>query len=96
MTSADNIRRLDDAMSDHGQPLPINKADLRAEAEARRSTVLDRLAVVRVNKTRNGEQIADLQDQNIALDAEAAELEMLADAMLSEIHAFDRIGQGRV
>ena len=95
MTTADNIRRLDDAAADRHQPLPIDKNALHKEAIARRETVLDRLAVVRVSKARNVEQIIAIEENSAALNAEQLELEQLADAMLSEIHAFDRIGQGR-
>lgn len=96
MTSTDNIRRLDDAMVERGQPIPINKAALYEEATARRGEVLDRLAVVRMAKQKNVAQIVNLEAANADLDDEQRELEMLADAMLSEIHAFDRIGQGRM
>lgn len=92
----DNIRRLDDAMAERGQPIPINKAALYEQAMARRSEVLDRLAVVRIARQKNIAQIVNLEAANADLDDEQRELEMLADAMLSEIHAFDRIGQGRV
>lgn len=95
MTAAANVSRLDDAMTERKQPLPINMADLKAEVEKRRDTVLDRLAVVRVNKQKNDQQVADLNDNSAALQAEASELEMMADAMLSEVHAFDRLMQGR-
>ena len=96
MTTTDNVRRLDDAMAERGQPIPISKAALYEEATARRSEVLDRLAVVRMAKQKNISQIVNLEAANADLDDEQRELEMLADAMLSEIHAFDRIGQGRV
>lgn len=92
----DNIRRLDDAMAERSQPIPINKAALYEQAMARRGEVLDRLAVVRIAKQKNIAQIVNLEAANADLDDEQRELEMLADAMLSEIHAFDRIGQGRV
>lgn len=94
MTTADNIRRLDDAMSERAQPLPISTADMRAKHEAERNTVLDRLAVVRAGTIKVDQQIADLEDHKEALLAEARQLERIADAQLTTIHEFDRIGQG--
>lgn len=92
----DNIRRLDDAMAERGQPIPISKSEMRAKAEADRNIILDRLAVVRTCILKDDQQIADLQDHKAALLAEQAELEQIADAQLTTIHMFDRIGQGRV
>ena len=95
MTAADNVTRLDDAMTERHQPIPINKAALHAEVRKRRDDVLDRLAVVRVSKQKNEAQIAALQEDIAQLNEEAHELELLADAMLTEMHAFDRMMQGR-
>lgn len=96
MTTADNVRRLDDAMAERGQPIPISTAEMRQSHEDHRNAVLDRLAVVRTGILKDDQQIADLQDHKAALLAEAKQLEAIADAQLTTIHAFDRIGQGRV
>lgn len=95
MTVAENISRLDDAMAGRNQPAPINAADLRNEVQGRRDQVLDRLAVVRVAKAKNAEQRAALDDHDEALTSETRDLEAMADAMLNEMHAFDRMMQGR-
>lgn len=95
MTTADNVARLDDAMAARNQPAPISAAALRKEVEGRRDQVLDRLAVVRVAKAKNAEQRAALDDHDAALASETRDLEAMADAMLNEMHAFDRMIQGR-
>lgn len=95
MTTSDNVSRLDSAMAERNQPAPINLADLRREVEGRRGQVLDRLAVVRVAKAKNAEQRAALDDHDAALSSETVDLEAMADAMLNEMHAFDRMMQGR-
>ncbi len=96
MATTDNVRRLDDAMTDRGQPIPISLEDKRRQAEESRNEVLDRLAVVRLSKRKNAEQREALDHHDFILSEEEAQLEGVADAMLTTIHAFDRIGQGRV
>lgn len=95
MTTADNVARLDEAMAERNQPAPISMMELRKEVQGRRDQVLDRLAVVRVAKVKSAEQRAALDDHDAALDSETRDLEQMADAMLNEMHAFDRLMQGR-